>query len=116
MLTSGYPDRIFAAVTRWQTVRLQIGLEWRSLNTAQFDHNTLSRPVTVDERRAAGVHRLMVEFFDLSKVDSHLIASCGLSYPTAKPMGMAAEFRWYGMHSILTKILGEQQRYGNIGG
>jgi hypothetical protein len=58
----------------------------------------------------------MVKFFDLSKVDSHLIASCGLSCPTAKPMGIAAEFRWYGMHSILTKILGEHQRYGNIGG
>jgi hypothetical protein len=89
------------------------GAPW---TTAQFDHGTLSRPVTVDKRRAAGVHRLIVELFDLSNVDSHLIASCRRSRPTAKPMGIAAEFPWYGKQSILAKILGEQQRYRNIGG
>jgi hypothetical protein len=67
-------------------------------------------------------HRLIVELFDLSHVDclsdvdSHLIASFRLSRPTAKPMGIAAEFPRHGMHSVLAKILGEQQRYRNISG
>ena len=99
-------------LTRRQTVRLQIGPEW---HTGKFDHDILSRPATVDERRAAGVHRLIVEFFDLSNVDD-LISSYRISRPTAKPMGIAAEFRWYGIQSILTKILGQQQRYRDIGG
>ena len=86
------------------------------LIAAQLDHDTLSRPVTVDERHAAGVHRLIVECFDLSSVDGHLIASCRLSRPTSKPMGIAAEFPWYGMQAILANILGEQQRHRNIGG
>ena len=58
----------------------------------------------------------MVEFFDLSEVDSHLIALCCVSHPTAKPMGIVAESPWYGMQSILTKILGEQYRHRNVGG
>jgi hypothetical protein len=31
-------------------------------------------------------------------------------------MGIAAEFPWYGVQSILAKILGEQQRNRDIGG
>ena len=94
---------------------MQIGPEWPRLTTGKFDHDTLSRPATVDERRSAGVHRLIIEFFDLSNVDD-LISSYRLSRPTANPMGIAAEFPWYGIHSILTKILGQQQRYRKIGG
>jgi hypothetical protein len=63
-----------------------------------------------------GVRPLIVERFDLSNVDSHLIASCRPSRPTAKPMGVVAEFPWYGVQSIPAKILGQQQRYRNIGG
>ena len=84
------------------------------MTTAQFDHKPLPGPVAADERRAAGVHRLIIELFYLSNVDS--VAWCRCSRPTAKPMGIAAEFRWYGMQPILAKIFGEQQRYRNIGG
>ena len=64
------------------------------MTTAQFDHKPLPGPVAADERRAAGVHCLIIELFYLSNVDS--VASCRRSRPTAKPMGIAAEFRWYG--------------------
>jgi hypothetical protein len=52
MLNERLSGRVFAAVHRRQTVRLQVGPEWCLLNTAQFAHDTSCRPVTADERRA----------------------------------------------------------------